>query len=330
MTDTFAGRTAPWRSIKDATVFDGNVSTKEMLALSKLSNWNVRTVALEDVIVDDYTIANDLYATVRDTDNGPEVIGTVGSRYHPLQNEQAFDWVDTILDGGGVWDTAGSFNNGSKVFGSMLISTDKIVVDRNGLNDAIDLYLMVSNSHDGSLPLQSSITPVRVRCQNTFQLALNQINRAAAPQTFKIRHTVSAEFKVEIAREALRLSFAYADEFDKLANEMFNTHVDANKFNEIVRSIYPMPDGNSVERGDKTAMTRWANTIDLLNEIRVSPSNDGIANTAWGTYNILTERMDWFRKSSNEEAKALAASGFSVSAVQEKNKLLHAVLQHTA
>lgn len=328
MTDTFAGRVAPWRTIPNSVYFEDTVSTHEMLKRAQLYNWNVGMIGADEILKDNWIAPNNQYFTFRNSVEYPgfkQLIAPVKSKYQVLQNEDAFNWADTIIDGGGKWDTAGSFNNGSKVFGSLLIDEEEIVIDRSGIADAVNLYLLVSTSHDGSLPLQGSITPIRVRCQNTFQLALDMVGSSEVPQTFKIRHTSSAEFKVEAAREALRLSFKYAGDFNLLANKLYTRTVNVDKFIKILEYVYPKP-----PEENKAATTRWENTINLIHEIRMSPTNEGIRDTAWGAYNILTERLDWFRRTNKADSVGLAASGFVPQEVDKKNRLLRAVMAATA
>ncbi len=325
---TFAGRTAPWQAVPNSVVFNESITTKEMLSRAGLANWNVRSVPLAEIVEYGYDVSPNQYVTVRNSQTvhgQQEILGTVKSRYHPMQNEDAFAWADNILDGGGTWDTAGSFNYGNKVFGSLLIDQDAICVDRGGLNDTVDTYLLVSTSHDGSLPLQSSIVNLRTICQNTFTTNLQMIAKSEVPQTFKIRHTATAEARADVARDALRLTFKYSKDFDILANEMFQRKVSPDDFNKIVKWIYPEPPAE-----DKAANTRWVNKIELLNELRVSDTNININNTAWGIYNTLTERLDWFRQGGNAETKALAGSGFSLTANAEKERILNVVLAATS
>ncbi len=67
--------------------------------------------------------------------------------------------------------------------------------------------------------IQASITPVRVVCANTLNLALgSKRGKNAIKQSFKIRHTQTANGKVQIARETLGLANKYMDEFDKLTD----------------------------------------------------------------------------------------------------------------
>jgi len=101
------------------------------------------------------------------------VLGVVGERYHVLQNEDLFSFGDNILDGGGRWETAGSLKGGRVVFGSLALERET-VLDPNGVADVVKTYLLINTSHDGSIAIQASITPVRVVCANTLNVALNR------------------------------------------------------------------------------------------------------------------------------------------------------------
>jgi phage/plasmid-like protein (TIGR03299 family) len=320
MTTTFAGRVPAFRQI--GTVFTEDLNTRQMLREAKLDMWDVEKIKLDN-IVNGYSVKDNLWATVRNDTN--HVLGVVRDRYEVMQNEDAFAFADGILDGGGTWDTAGSFNDGTKVFGSMLIDKASIAIDPNGLNDKVDTFLLVSTSHDGSIPLQASITPIRVICQNTLNLALQKAGRSATPQTFKVRHTVTAQARADVAREALGLTFKYADEFSQMANKMYQTEITDNQFDQMIKNLYPKPDA-PVEGKGSGAFTRWDNTYNLLWELRDAPTNRDIKNTAWGALNTLTERLDWFRQGEDSDQKALAASGFSANVNAEKQRILSTVL----
>ena len=52
--------------------------------------------------------------------------------------------------------------------------------------------------------------------------------------------------------------------------------------------------------------------------------------SAWGAFNALTERLDWYRssRSANGESMFAAASGFDPAINAEKNRLL-SIVQNT-
>jgi phage/plasmid-like protein (TIGR03299 family) len=313
-------REPAWHGL--GTVFTEEVSTTQMLELAHLDNWNVR---LEDVEIPSGFESDKSYSfVVRDnpfTSDQKDILGVVGERYVPLQNEALFEFADNILDAGGRWETAGSIKNGRVVFGSLALERET-VLDPNGVSDKVNTYLLVNTSHDGSIAIQASITPVRVVCANTLNLALGRGNRGVK-QSFKIRHTQTANGKVQAAREALGLANAYMDEFDKLAQAMIQTEISKAKFDEIVALAYPAPKDENA----KASVTKHNSKIDLINEIYVGDYNNTIAGTAWGAFNALTERLDWYRngrKGSNESILA-AASGFDPMTNAEKNRLLKVV-----
>ncbi len=317
--ESFASFREPaWHGL--GTVFDHEVtSSTEMLELANLNNWNVR---LEDVpLPDGYTSSKSNFLVVRDhpETQTPDVLAVVGERYQVLQNEDLFDFGNYLLDGA-RWETAGSLKSGRVVFGSLALERET-VLDPNGVSDVVKTYMLVNTSHDGSIAVQASITPVRVVCANTLNLALK-----GTKQSFKMRHTQTLDGRIAQAREALGLANSYMNEFDKMAKELIETEITKAKFAEIVATAYPMPDKDT-----KGAMTKWEKKIEQLDEIFVSDTNSMINNTAWGAFNTLTERLDWYRpaRGGNNEGILSAASGFDPVINAEKNKLLSIVRELT-
>jgi phage/plasmid-like protein (TIGR03299 family) len=319
-------REPAWHGL--GTVFEEEVSTAEMLKKAKLNSWNVR---LENVEIPSGMDSDKNYSfVVRDnpfTKGNQDILGVVGERYVPLQNEELFDFADNLLDNGGRWETAGSIKGGRIVFGSLALERET-VIDPNGVGDKVNTYLLVNTSHDGSISIQASITPVRVVCANTLNLALGNRGRGGSvKQSFKIRHTQTASGKVQVAREALGLANAYIDEFSVMANKMIETEVSKAKFDEIVLALYPKPKDEA-----KNAVARWSNKIDLINDIYVGDYNNTITGTAWGVANALTERLDWYRSGRKGKTESIlaGASGFDPIINAEKNKIFKAVQLATA
>ncbi|NDB83178.1 MAG: DUF945 domain-containing protein [Alphaproteobacteria bacterium] len=181
----------------------------------------------------------------------------------------------------------------------------------------------MNTSHDGSIAIQASITPVRVVCANTLNLALGaKRGKNAIKQSFKIRHTQSADGKIAIARETLGLANKYMDAFDVMAKAMIEKEITAAQFNEIILAAYPKP-----EKDSKGAIKKWENKVDVINDIYTGEFNGMIAGSAWGAFNALTERLDWHRsaRGGNNESILAAASGFDATITAEKNRLLKVV-----
>jgi phage/plasmid-like protein (TIGR03299 family) len=311
-------RQPAWHGL--GTVIEDEVSTEEMLSLAHLNDWNVRLVDIRDYITDINFEASTPYLTVRDNPYVPgqvDALGVVGERYNTYQNESLFDFGDVLLDNGGRWETAGSIRNGKVIFGSLAVPAGNLSLDADNRNDKVELYLLVTTSHDGSLAITAAIMPTRVVCANTLTWGLQTANR-----TYKFRHTQTAHGRVADARTALGLSVAYMDAFSEKANALITAELDANKFWEIVEAVYPAPTND-----DLKSETRYNNKIDQIVDIYNGPTNENIVGTAWGLANAMTERLDWGRtvRAGNVEGRFIAAAGLDPVSNAEKSRIFTTV-----
>ena len=314
---SFASRIAPaWHNL--GTVFEGELSTSEMLETAHLNNWNVR---LEKITYpENYTCKKDAFSVIRNHpfNGNPDVLAVVGERYKVLQNEELFSFGDGLTDGGATWETAGSIKDGKVVFGSLSVPRE-FILDPQGANDKTVTYLLVHTSHDGSTALQANITPVRVVCQNTLNMALKDTK-----QSFKVRHTQTISGRMAEAQRVLGLTNTHMDEFEKLARELFETEITNAQFGKLVADLYPKPDELS-----KMASTKYDAKMDtIMNLYKVAGTQDNIRGTKWGALNALTERVDYFRtaRTGNNDSLMASASGFDVQTNAEKGKILKAVM----
>lgn len=141
----FVGAT-PWHG--EGTMLDENPSISEAITAAGL-DWEVGTKPL---FTAEGTEVN-AKATFRKTDN--RVLGVVGPRYTPLQNQDAFDWFQPFLDAGECQlHTAGSLSEGEKVW---------VLAQLNRANseivpgDEVSKFILLSNSHDGSTSIRVAI-----------------------------------------------------------------------------------------------------------------------------------------------------------------------------
>lgn len=307
-----------WHKLGTNFGADEEISTAKMLELAHLNDWNVR---LEELAIPEgyrATTTSQMVVRTNPFDGGSDVLSIVGNRYKVVQNEELFDFGDGILDGGAKWESAGSIKEGKVVFGSLVVPRE-FILDPEGANDKTVTYLLVHTSHDGSTAVQANITPVRVVCQNTLNMALQ-----GSKQSFKIRHTATVNGKIDEARRVLGLTFAHMDSFEAMAQELFQTAITNKQFDDLVKSIYPAPEDGSA----KVADTRWTEKNDILQHLyHNGETNANITGTAWGALNALTERIDYYRQGrKGTEAIISAASGFDPVVNAEKARVLSAVL----
>lgn len=160
----FYVRKAPWHGL--GTMVMEAPTSAEALSLAGL-DWKV---VQKELVTDDGTPVTGFKANLRETDN--QVLGVVTDRYKVVQNEDAFAFTDSLLGEGVTYETAGSLQNGRRTWMLAKLPTKYIIS-----GDEITPYLVFMNSHDGTGAIKAAMTPIRVVCQNTLNLALSTAKR---------------------------------------------------------------------------------------------------------------------------------------------------------
>lgn len=315
---SFAGRQPAWHAL--GTVID-DLTYGEAMREAHLADWNVRVAPLTaNVDGSNFDVPN-AQVVLRDNpaDAATEVLAAVGDRYSPVQNEDAFGVVPFLEDAGARVETAGSIRGGRQVFMSLSIDNG-FVLDPNGANDRVENFLLLSTSHDGSLAIEASSTPVRVVCANTLDFALPNARRA-----YKVRHTTTAQSRLAEAQAMLVTAQNYFDKFADLASSLYEVEVTNAEFTNIVTGFYPKPNDEKNKRG----LTVWEKKVDTLEQLWAGGGDfdytlENVHGTAWGAVNALTERIDWYRPTRGKGSNTLAigASGFVASVTNEKQRAL--------
>jgi phage/plasmid-like protein (TIGR03299 family) len=106
-----------------------------------------------------------------------EPLGIVSENYGIVQNEDAFQFIDTLVTGKladqehtPVIETAGVLGKGERVFVTAKFP-DEIILGNKG-DDRVEMYMVFTTSHDGLGAVKCMVTPVRVVCNNTLNIAM--------------------------------------------------------------------------------------------------------------------------------------------------------------
>lgn len=184
-------------------------------------------------------------ANIRNTDN--KVLGVVTDRYKIVQNEEAFAFTDELLGDGVRYETAGSLQEGKKVWLLARLPKEYIIS-----GEQISPYLVFSNSHDGSAAVRVAITPIRVVCNNTLNLALQQSRRSWA-----MVHTGDTKGKIQEARETLFMAENYMRGLGKEIENLKLKKISERQVKEYMELLLPM---------DKTTSLTTARNIKKLRD----------------------------------------------------------------
>jgi phage/plasmid-like protein (TIGR03299 family) len=189
----FSVRQVPWHGL--GQVLDNPPDSEQALIESGLL-WGVEKRKL---FLGNGQRVPDTFANVRMTDES--ILGVVGQNYKIIQNREAFMWTDSLMGEGAKYETAGSLRGGSRIWLCAKLPQPIEVV-----GDKVDMFLLFSNSHDGSSSIRVAVTPIRVVCQNTLTYALK-----GARRTWGIRHTSGAKDRLDQAAQALKMTYQFGD-----------------------------------------------------------------------------------------------------------------------
>ena len=295
---------APWHNLGQRFIVPPTLD--EALVAAGL-DWKV---GLQDLFMNDGRQVP-AKATVRDFDQS--VLGVVGPSYHPLQNTEAFDFFRPWIDSGmASIETAGSLRDGKRVFVLAKInSEDSIIVPK--ADDRVAKYILLSNSHDGTLAVRAGFTPIRVVCNNTMMMA----HDSASSKLIRVRHSKKVVQNLESLRDIMNLANqefeATAEQFRFLASKQIN-RTDLEKY---IKLIFGKADSETA--GDRVL----AKIIPLFEGGR---GNDmtGVAGTYWAAYNAVNEYLQYERGS--DEHNRLDGMWFGQGASLNKKALNTAML----
>lgn len=265
----FSVREKPWHyeMTKDVTRIIQEAPTSEEALEAAGLNW---TVNAQPVFLESGSEIPNTFANVRDTDNS--VLGIVSGRYKIVQNADAFAFTDEMIGGRVRYETAGSLCGGRKVW--LLTKTPTV----NILGDDVEPYICFTNSHDGTGSVMACITPVRVVCNNTLNLALGSASRK-----WSTKHIGDVKGKVEEARETLNLSAIYMERLKEEAENLAITKVDTTMLERILNHMFPSSEDNKRQQ---------ENAQKQKDEFMVCYLRPDLANfigTAWGVVNAAAD-----------------------------------------
>ena len=218
----FYTRERPWHGL--GTRVEEAPSSREALRLAGL-DWQVLQ---KPIMTTDGQMVKGFRANVRDRDS--RVLGVVTDRYKVVQNGDAFAFTDDLLGEGVTYETAGSLQDGRKTWLLAELPQRYIIS-----GDEIAPYLVFMNAHDGSGSIKVAMTPVRVVCMNTLNLAL-----ATAKRCWSTAHTGDIRAKIEDARDTLLFAETYMGELGKAVERLRQIKLSDRQVMAYIDQLFPL------------------------------------------------------------------------------------------
>lgn len=231
------------------------------------------------------------------------MLGMVSDRYEPLQNVEAFQFFDALVDRKvATFETAGALGAGERVW-VMAKMPDVIQVVRG---DDCAKYLLLSNTHSGQGAVIVKFTAVRVVCQNTLMLSLKDGQRA-----FRVRHSRRMGARLdEISQLIAEINAAYArvaEAFRQFAEVQIKNDA---MLNDYLSALFPQTPAQQRD-GRKSPKL-----LDVWERFETQPDlqEPGVRGSLWAAYNAVTGFEDYRRARDETAQKRLDRVWFGAGA----------------
>tara|TARA_B110000977_G_scaffold4666_1_gene6733 strand:- start:2590 stop:3564 length:975 start_codon:yes stop_codon:yes gene_type:complete len=272
----FVGET-PWHGL--GTQVSNELSPVQMMQKAGL-DWEVKKHD-SYVLVGDKAIKTGQQSLIRSSDNS--VLTNVGKGWNPVQNETAFEFFAEYVAAGDMeMHTAGSLKGGQQVWA---LAKVKESFDVFG-DDQVDSYLLFSNPHQYGKSINVRFTPVRVVCNNTLTMSLdNKADRAIA-----VGHR--REFNPDMVKEQLGIAHEKFAKYKEMAQFIGSRRFDIKDLLNYYNEVFPhthTPNKVS-EVNTKEEMSRTAQLC--LENLETQPGANYAEGTWWQAFNSVTYVTD--------------------------------------
>ncbi|WP_421326362.1 DUF932 domain-containing protein [Aeromonas veronii] len=215
-------------------------------------------------------------------------LSVVSKRYNVVQPHEVLHFYQDLVQAGGFeLETAGVLKGGRKLWALAKTGQD---MKLNG-GDTVKSYLLLATSCDGTLCTTAQFTSLRVVCNNTLQMALN--DKADA---IKVPH--STKFNPEYVKEVLGLGLANWDLFQRNIHELSHRSVSPAEailfFSDLIND--PTGDDGNIVLSRPTKKLQ-----ELYQGAGMGSDLASAKNTAWGMVNAVTEYVDHHRRARSQD-----------------------------
>lgn len=256
-------RTATWTNIG----YDIRKATtvEEALKLSHLDY----TVEKVPCFLADGTPIPGAFCTKKE--NSLETFGVVGKEFSIIQNIEGFDFINALVGEGLTFLKAGENRKMVWIIGQL--PTIEV------MGDKVTPHVIFQNSHGGNTTLKATIAPLRIICQNQFNLTFRK-----ADNKISLRHTSSIKDRLHTAETVLAQNSIYLDEFKKKAEEMASVKVSKAKVDSFLDTIFEVKaDFNPTQiKNMEEKRTRFLAAYQ-------AEDNQNFIGTQWGLVNAYTD-----------------------------------------
>lgn len=218
-----------------------------------------------------------------------EPLSVVSNRYQVVQPREVLEFYRDLSEIAGYeLETAGVLKGGKKFWA--LAKTGQSTTLKG--SDAVNGYLLLATSCDGSLATTATPTTIRVVCNNTLSIAIK-----GATAAVKVGHR--SQFDAQAVKRQLGVAVSQWDSFmynmKVLSERKVKTHESMNYFLRVICDTKPA--GN--DSGGLINERALKKVQNLYEGAGKGSDLDSAKGTAWGLLNAVTEYVDHERRARN-------------------------------
>ena len=275
-TMAYAGE-VPWHGLG---VPVSNDLTPTMMMEKAGLDWKVQEVE-SYIDFDGKKLPTGQKSLVRDTDG--KILTNVGENWKPVQNEEAFNFFgEYVLAGNMEMHTAGSLKNGAIIWA---LAKVKESFDLFG-GDQVDSYLLFSNPHQYGKSIDVRFTPIRVVCNNTLTLSLNE----TAERAVRVGHRT--EFNADEVKKTLGIATEKLSQYKEMAEFLGKKRYTADALIEYYNTVFPRLTDKKVQNKALSVDTLSRNAKNAYDALHLQPGANFAEGSWWQAFNSVTYITD--------------------------------------
>jgi len=287
----------------------GAQTSKEAMGIAKL-DWSVEEKEL--YTIEGTTISGGIavpktrkittHKAIVRTDTNSQ-LGIVGKNYRPVQNSEAFGFMDNLVQEGKMeYHSAGTFRGGRRIW--LLGKVGEIEI-LNG--DVVDQFILLFNSHDGGSALSALLTHIRLLCTNAIA------GLVAQGKGVMHRHTKNILERMSSADEIFAAAATEFNYSSRILKQSAQTVLTDEQWLSITKQIFKDP-----PKEKEHLLPRVEQRRDDLTELfynGVGQDVPGIQNTVWAGINAVTEYANFHKptRGENKEERRLESTLFGLN-----------------
>lgn len=265
----YAGET-PWHGL--GVKVPADLSPEQMLQAARL-DWEVNKIpAFAEVGGKQVPVGRS--ALVRSSDN--KILDVISDDWVPCQNQDAFEFFNDFVAAGDMdMHTAGSLKDGKIVWALAKVKESFELFS----GDQVDSYLLFTNPHQYGQSIDVRFTPIRVVCNNTLTLSLNQ----KANQMVKVSHR--NEFNGDQVKEMLGVAKEKLATYKEMAAYLGSKRYTDESLTDYFKRVFPLTTDNK----DKELSRNAKIALDVMEQ---QPGARFAEGSWWQAFNAVTFMTD--------------------------------------